>query len=259
MAKNRWTADRVYGLLKQRFPSPAFELLAQVRNTTGYAKRERYADAIAVSVFPSRGVYLTGIEIKVSKSDWRKELANPDKANAIQKHCRYWYVAAPKGVVPVDELPDDWGLLECSGNSIVATKAPTDGKPEPPDWLLVASILRNASKSMISHADSAEMMERLRESSEKDRIDAMKLGSVQRELDSLRLAVSAFESESGIQFGSQWQYGKIGEAVRDIVAGRSMSATRQKEMLVRVARNILEEIGDEPKAVEPKNDETELF
>ena len=240
MAKvKQWTADRVYSLLAQRFPAPAHVLLAQVRNGTGFARAERTADAIAVSVYPSRGLWLAGIEIKVSKQDWRKELAHPDKAHALEQYCKYWYVAAPKGVVPVDELPESWGLLECAGNSISATVIAPAQNQTPPDMLLVASILRSASKEMIARADHKRLLDETRAETSKEREDASRLSAVEYELDTLKDGVARFEAASGINMQQYWKFGQIGAAVKSVLASTSLEAEGNRRTLVRVAKNIL--------------------
>lgn len=51
-------------------------------------------------------------ELKVSRSDWRRELADPDKAGAWLPYCSRMWVVAPPGLIRPDELPTGWGLME---------------------------------------------------------------------------------------------------------------------------------------------------
>jgi len=53
-----------------------------------------------------------GYEIKVSRADWRRD----NKLGQYQGLCHMLWVAAPKGVVPVEELPDGVGLKELCGS-----------------------------------------------------------------------------------------------------------------------------------------------
>lgn len=103
--------------LRKRYPPPEFAFFEEVRNRTGYATgveapRERYADAIALGLFPSAGLPLIGFEVKVSRADWLRELKDATKANAVQRYCDRWYVVAPAGTVRRDELPKGWGCLD---------------------------------------------------------------------------------------------------------------------------------------------------
>lgn len=56
-------------------------------------------------------VTMIGYEIKVSRSDWRRD----EKLQDYFTLCHLLYVVAPKGVIPPDEIPAGVGLLELSG------------------------------------------------------------------------------------------------------------------------------------------------
>jgi hypothetical protein len=73
-------------------------LLREVRNGTGFKRSERYADGLLVSLWPSRGVFFAGIEVKVSRSDWLSELKNAAKSADIQKWCKFWWLITAPGV-----------------------------------------------------------------------------------------------------------------------------------------------------------------
>lgn len=152
--EREYTEQDVFDRLKFAFPSPAFVLLPQVRSCTGQAQDvPRKVDAIAASVYPSRGLYLCGIEIKVKKTDWRKELRDPEKSEAIKKYCRYWYVAAPIGIVPVGELPEGWGLVEVRADGATIVHRAEKTVEEPVDIGFVCSVLRAAAGLLANKDD----------------------------------------------------------------------------------------------------------
>jgi len=196
------TEQKIFELLKRRWPWPAYVMLPQVGNSTGFACR-RYADAVVVSTYPSRGIYAIGVEIKTSRSDWRKELAEPEKAEAVLKYCLYWYVVAPKGLLNPAEIPEQWGLIECDSRSTRIIKRAPKLKPVAPTWEFMAAVTR-----------------RLRERSAEDAKKAMELRIVQHELNELKEAVARFERASGINISDRWRLGQIGEAVNLIVRAR---------------------------------------
>ena len=68
------TAREILELLAKNNSGDGYAFLSQVRNGTGYAKETRTADAICMSLWPSRGLTITGYEIKIAKNDWKKEL-----------------------------------------------------------------------------------------------------------------------------------------------------------------------------------------
>ena len=132
--------------LRAKYAPPEYAIFFEVRNGTGFARKtERYADAIAMNLYPSRGLEIIGFEIKASRADWLRELKNPDKAEEIGKFCDRWYVVVgDKVIVKPGELPAGWGLIVPRGNGlIVSTEAPAK-HAKAVDKLMVAALLRAA-------------------------------------------------------------------------------------------------------------------
>jgi hypothetical protein len=155
-----WSELEVFKRLAYCFPSPAFLHLPQVRATTGFSRTKiRTADAIVASVYPSRGLWLAGIEIKVTKTDWRKELRDPDKSEDIRRFCKYWYVASPSGIVPEGEMPEDWGLIYVRADGAQIVKPASSTRCEPPDMGFVLSVLRTTSMCMVPIGEVNEKVE----------------------------------------------------------------------------------------------------
>ena len=146
-------------LLREKFAPPAYALFEEVKNQTGYQKRaERYADALALSLWPSRGITMTGFELKVSRGDWRKELDDPAKAAEFSKYCHAWYVVAPEGIVERLELPATWGLIEVptAGRKRLVTKVEAPKlTPEPWDQAFVAALLRRQAEHLNAYVQES--------------------------------------------------------------------------------------------------------
>jgi hypothetical protein len=213
-----WTQAKLVELLRVRYPSRSHALLPQVRSETGSGSRDvRTADAIVMSLWPSRGIEMLGFELKVSKTDWRKELADPAKAEEIAQYCDAWWIVAPPGVVDVAELPKPWGLLVPSAarDCLVAAKeAPAlDAKPLTKTFL--ASILRRAQEVVVPEA-------RLEAEYERGRADGKKQADWESAL--LRKSVEEFERASGVCISSAWKGGRIGEAVAAVLLDGSENA-----------------------------------
>jgi len=225
-----WTEPAVFACLVKAYPAPAYVLLPQVRNGTGYQRRTtRTADALAVSVWPSRGLYLTGFEIKVSRSDCRKELADPHKSADIQKYCRYWYVVAPKGVIDVGEVPENWGLIECpSAGTVKNIKAAPQLECVPPDMLLLCSILRSVSAATIPLGGlEDEVAKRVAAKQQFDTVHK------DRKIHELQYTIEQFEQASGLSLSKSWDAGPIGAAVKFIRDSGVLGARGTVERLQR--------------------------
>ncbi len=134
------------------FPKNGYAWLFEVRNSTGYGKRDRYADALVVSCWPSRGIWVAGLEVKVDRQDWKRELEDPAKSAEVQKFCDYWWVAAPEGVVEEGEVPETWGLLVVSekkgGRRVRREREAPRLSREEWDLGFVASLLRNQAQRL---------------------------------------------------------------------------------------------------------------
>lgn len=175
-----------------------------------------------MSCYPSRGLYFTGVEIKVSRGDWLRELAQPYKAEEFQKYCRHWYVAAPAGLLSPDELPPAWGLLACQGTTTKIVKPATTLKPVPPDMLLVCAILRNVAEGYLPQTEVQEQI-----LTQAQRVAEAKLTVLQHQLTALQTQVAAFEAASGVSLGNSWQTPAIGEAVQFVQKVGAARAVRE--------------------------------
>lgn len=125
------TEADVVALLRAKFTksgnggSGTHAFLAQVRNKAGF-EAERTFDAVAIDLWPSRGLTIEIFEVKCDRRDWQTELAKPQKAEAACQIADRFTIVAPVGCVKVEELPHGWGLIEVHG----------DGEEKP--WRLVS-------------------------------------------------------------------------------------------------------------------------
>lgn len=255
----KWTESRIFELLRKRFPSPAFVLLPQVRNTTGdISHAVRTVDALAISTWPSRGLWIAGIEIKCYYGDWRRELKNPAKAEAIQKYCRYWYVAAPKGLIPVAEIPDNWGLIECTEGASRIPKTAPMLKETPVDMEFVAAILRRACEVMQTPEQVEQAVKECREKASVQWERASEAVRKLEDLESLAGAVETFEEASGVDLRNvKWEAGNIGKAVKIVRDSGVLKCVKMASRLRNQTQKIVEQL-DETLATIAEADEAAL-
>jgi len=106
-----------------------------------------------MSLWPSRGLELTGVEIKSSRSDWLAELKNPSKAEAVCRYCDHWYVlAAADGIVRDDELPPTWGLMVKARAGVRVVRQAPKLQPTQIPREFLASVLRSAQDAFVRQA-----------------------------------------------------------------------------------------------------------
>jgi hypothetical protein len=91
-------------------PKPRYVKAEHVRAQSGFDRRT--ADFVAVDTWASGKCAIHGCEVKVSRSDWLRELKDPGKSAACMAWCTYWWLAVPdRAIVKDGELPPGWGLL----------------------------------------------------------------------------------------------------------------------------------------------------
>lgn len=183
-------------LLAKRYPPGEWALLQEIAPSTGGGTR--YADAVALNLWKSRGYALHGFEIKVSRGDWLRELKQPEKAEDVFGYCDYWWVLAPKGVVKDGELPDTWGLLELREHNIGEIKAAPKLTPRPLTREFAASMFRRAHEHLDGLARikaNAAVADAQRQANQ----HAERQANLDSEaLTSLRKLIADFEQETGI-------------------------------------------------------------
>lgn len=225
-------AQEVIALLKARYPQPAFAFLEQVADGTG-ANQKRWADAVGMSVWPSRGYEVYGFEVKVSRSDWLAELRNPVKADAVMKYCdRWWLVAGDASIVQAGELPATWGLMVIKGGKLCVEVLAPQLEPVAYDPPFVASLLRNHAA-----ADAVTLEKRYRAGVEEGRSHA---GRYEREqLARLTTAVDEFERQSGLKI-TDYTGREMGAAVKALreLDWSIQQLTRAQDQALRIGESL---------------------
>lgn len=221
------TEAEMLDLLRARYSEQhgngeAWAFVTHVRNAAGF-DASRTCDAIAMALWPSRGLVLHGIEVKCSRSDWLRELKAPAKAETFAGLVDRWYLAiADRTIVRVGELPEGWGLLVARGNRLVQeTEAqplhegdgPLKNRPLPAglNRSALAALLRSACRqadATPAEVDAARETERQHWA---DRVDR-----ANEEARAVRVVITRFERESGVRL-TTWA-GTLDDAERDRVA-----------------------------------------
>lgn len=146
----------IRALLRQRYPRHEWALEFEVANGTGGHAR-RSADAVAMNLWPSRGLAIHGFEFKISRGDWLRELKTPEKAEPVAQYCDHWWIVAPTGVVKKGELPSAWGLMEVEESParlIVSVEAPPKAS-SPVDRLFLAALFRRSTTESAQEIEDA--------------------------------------------------------------------------------------------------------
>ncbi|MDZ4258312.1 MAG: hypothetical protein U0974_11865 [Gemmatimonadales bacterium] len=140
--------DRIAGMLARRFPAPRYATMWEVGIGTGFTgAKMRYADSMVLHLWPSDGLELHGFEFKVSRADFRREIADRTKADVLARYCHRWtLITWDEHVVGADAVPPEWGWWSVAADAdtfVVHRRAPAR-TPEPWPRQFAAMLVRRA-------------------------------------------------------------------------------------------------------------------
>lgn len=114
----KMTADQVIDALIRRFHTAAgharheWIVCREFRMGSGFTTSERRIDLWAINVQPSKGNPAVAYEVKVSRSDFLRDIKDPHKHQHARLFSDRFYFAAPEGLIRATEVPDWAGLIE---------------------------------------------------------------------------------------------------------------------------------------------------
>lgn len=194
-----FTAHDLEGRLAKRYRSPEAEILFDVRNDAGFSAT-RSCDALAMGLWPSTGCALQGFEIKVSRSDWLRELKDGGKSEAFMPFVDFWWLVAPREIVTDDELPPTWGLLAPSSGDTLKVLRPATRRANPlpiPRGMLAAMVKRSSTAVARQYAIDAAYQRGVEEGKRRGAV-ATPGAPLLADYDRLREQVAAFEKATGV-------------------------------------------------------------
>lgn len=212
--------------LRARYPRDSYALFRNIRNATGFQRGARYADALVMSLWPSRGLELIGFEIKISRQDWLKELNQPEKAEEFYRYCdKWWLLVSDTAIVHPGELPSTWGLLAPRGRRLAAKVEAPQLNPQPLSKEFLASLLRTIEKEQTSEVDIERHYQRGYDEGYRHSKEALekrytaRLADEQRRYDTLHKKIEQFEQASGIKIDYYHDTSALGAAVATLLRG----------------------------------------
>lgn len=217
-----FTARQIHEQIVKAYPAPAWTVLEELRDSTGWAGRGQAADAFAFGTWPSRGFRVIGFEIKSFRGDWLRELKDPEKAEGLAKFADEWWLIANTDCAREEEIPMTWGWAKPTDKGLKVIKKPNPQmKAKEINRVFLMSIVRNIGKNFV-HRDSvkdlieAQVKEELERRGNSNDFD---LKMVREELAETQKRISDFEAASGIKIGDRWDSnaGDLGSVVKAVM------------------------------------------
>ena len=239
------TANDVLRAIFAKHEGPEWVRFAEVADSTGTHSRRR-ADAICMNIWPSKGFAIHGFEVKVSRSDFMHEMKDITKAEAVGQFCDFWWLAAPVGMVRVDEVPESWGLMELQKNGLkVKKQAPRRENPSDITRGFMASLLRRG-----RDRDDAYIQAQI-DAGEEKRVAEMKREIESRTERTAKKAednakwIAEFEEKLGIPFQ---QFEAPERMAERLAVARSLEFGHMSRLMVACA-GVVQEVGALGKAM----------
>lgn len=231
------TSNDLHEAVRNTYPAPNFMYLKEVRDATGF-DAVRSADAIAIGMYRSCGRLIHGFEMKVSRTDWQKELKNAAKAESLMRYCHRWSLIVPDAsIVHPGELPTTWGLgvwNQSRKNALPKVKwvvPPPTLEPIPMSMVFLTAMVYGVSQNMVATNQAAveDALARGKELAEKRMGDDRDTDALKR----LRTAVQAFDKASGIhisEYTGERSAEELGESFREWSTGVNDMKHRRNEL-----------------------------
>jgi hypothetical protein len=193
-----------YAYLRTKYPESEFVLIKEIADSTA---RRRYLDFMVVNLWESRGLAITGIEVKSYRSDWLNELKKPAKQELHVPYCDYFYLfTTDEKVAKLEEIPENWGWMTVRGDKVFTIKKAPKLEAKPiPKHLMVGMLRRAADKTDFVHKDTIkeEIEQTVSNRINQKRIDNERALNNYKDLyENLKNKVEVFEKETGLTFPS---------------------------------------------------------
>lgn len=246
------TEAQLFARLKKRYDAPEYAIFPNVQNTTEFSRQRREADAIAMGLWPSRGMEVLGFEIKSYRNDWLSELRKVKKSAAIQKYChRWWIVAANKDIVKLEagELPPTWGLMVPRGkNQLVTIVDAPLLEPDPLDRGFIAAILRRAHEASQRPDIEEKIRAELRPVIEEQvkRIRDIEFNRMKRMYEEMKKRLERYEKASaltGVSY-NDWHVDELAQAIKYVRKHGSEKVLKDMMRQKSILDDVTVEMGD---------------
>lgn len=137
---------QILELLKLRYPPPEWAAFPELRAGTGYAAgSDTRLDFFALNLYPGMRFTSVAYEVKVSRSDFLRELTDHGKRAFAEKVGNETWFVGPAGVFKEEEIPEGWGLLVMQADGVLKrVRAAPWRKVEPYTMPFIASLARRA-------------------------------------------------------------------------------------------------------------------
>jgi len=153
--KKKVTTGDIITFLESRFKDKhEYIAVKELRPYTGFGEyADQRIDFWVMNTYPSKRHARHSFEIKTSRSDFLREIKQPNKRRiGLAISNQFWFIA-PEGLIKPEEVPIECGLIECfwgaydaTGMTGVTVIAAPHRDTNVLSWGLLASVARRLNK-----------------------------------------------------------------------------------------------------------------
>lgn len=239
------SAADLFGMVKGAYPQPAWTVLSELRDGTGFSTAGQSCDAMAFGTWPSRGLRIVGFEFKSYRGDWLRELKMPAKAEKFCGYCdEWWLVTGSDNVAKLEEIPPSWGWAIGTQKGLKRVKQPEPRQPVAIERIFFMSIIRNISTAYVPASKVNELSDnKIKEAIARDReMNKFEIERLNTEVSEIKKRIADFQDASGIEI-DRWTDGKeVGRIVRVVKDGRIHWQLRSIVEAAKKAKEVLEAV-----------------
>jgi hypothetical protein len=230
-------------LLRRRFVGDGFGVSSVFATNVGWTTggSARRADAISISMYPSRGLQIQGFELKVSRSDWLSELKDPAKAEQFASVVDFWWLVVSDVRIVRADLPIGWGLMAQSGDRLRVVEQAMRRDRQPMQWPQVVALTRAVGFEATRLAESELARSALERRQDAD--DRLAYETMRAKITTLEGVLREYREATGIDLtGTRWR-GPIPSEAREI--GRAVKRLMEDERTLEKAEARLARVQQE--------------
>ena len=248
-----WTEGRMLACIARTFSQSTqgdgrrYAVAYHVNNGAGF-NYGRTLDAIVMDTWPSKGLLLHGIEVKVSKADLRMELGDTRKAGAFLPYLDTFSIAAGPECGTQTELlatiPPQWGVYapDSSGERLRTIRKPLMLHADTErHQVFDRSLMAAFARALLQRSESAAELAAVKEATvaEVEKRMNAQFSLKLRDAEALQSAVKQFEETSGVRLGTWGDEPKrIGEAVNFVLMGGLQVSQYRRDGLRALAKEL---------------------
>lgn len=217
-AEKSITTPELEDLLASKYPRDRYALFFNVPDAVGTDSYRRI-DAVAVGLWRSVARQVNGFELKVSRSDWLREVKNVEKADPFIERCDYfWLVTASPSIAKMDEIPACWGWMAATKTGL-RVQRPASKLPQPNDGrmdrLFAIGLFRKMQEDLKNLPEVRQAIDAARAGKEEEIERQVKYATqrLENRASDAAKAVERFEKSSGMKL-DDWRLGDVGKIAK---------------------------------------------